>query len=171
MIDRLNESIQPIRVEVVNSDSKTNKLRYEEYKNSGLRVIAIGGLGLSRGLTLEGLVISYFYRNSSTYDTLMQMGRWFGYRHKYEDLCKIWMPSKSIDWYKEIYESTELLKDEIRRYQNTEYTPKDFGLSVRQNKTALLVTARNKMRATKKHQLKPSFSSEIMETKFLFEYP
>lgn len=167
VIDRLNESIQPIKVEVVNSDSKTNKLSYEEYKNSGLRVIAIGGLGLSRGLTLEGLVISYFYRNSSTYDTLMQMGRWFGYRHKYEDLCKIWMPSKSIDWYKEIYESTELLKDEIRRYQNTEYTPKDFGLSVRQNKTALLVTARNKMRATEKHQLKPSFSSEIMETKFL----
>ena len=167
VIDRLYDSIQPIKVQVVNSDSKTNKLNYEEYEKSGLRVIAIGGLGLSRGLTLEGLITSYFYRNSSTYDTLMQMGRWFGYRHKYEDLCKIWMPRKSIDWYKEIYESTELLKDDIRRYQNTEFTPRDFGLRVRQNKTALLVTARNKMRAAKKHQSKTSFDSEILETKFL----
>jgi hypothetical protein len=45
---------------------------------NGCNVIAVGGLSLSRGLTLEGLTISYFLRNSVMYDTLMQMGRWFG---------------------------------------------------------------------------------------------
>lgn len=63
-------------------------------KNGGLRAIVIGGFTLSRGLTLEGLIVSYFYRNSKMYDTLMQMGRWFGYRNNYEELCRIYIDEK-----------------------------------------------------------------------------
>ena len=59
--------------------------RYEKENNDGMRVIAIGGDCLSRGLTLECLCVSCFYRNSQTYDTLMQMGRWFGYRDGYRN--------------------------------------------------------------------------------------
>ena len=62
----------------------------------GLTVIAVGGYSLSRGLTLEGLMVSYFLRNSMMYDTLMQMGRWFGYRPGYEDLCRVWMPAEAM---------------------------------------------------------------------------
>lgn len=70
-------------------------------------MIAIGGLALSRGLTLEGLIISYFYRNTCTYDVLMQMGRWFGYRRGYEDLFRIWTHKASAEWYAEIADATE----------------------------------------------------------------
>ena len=61
-------------------------------------LIAVGGFSLSRGLTLEGLVVSYFLRNSMMYDTLLQMGRWFGYRPGYEDLCRVWMPEEAEGW-------------------------------------------------------------------------
>lgn len=63
-----------------------------------MTVIAVGGFSLSRGLTLEGLTISYFLRNSMMYDTLMQMGRWFGDRPGYEDLCRIWIPADGVGW-------------------------------------------------------------------------
>ena len=56
-------------------------------KATDLKVIAIGGDKLARGLTLEGLTVSYFLRASKMYDTLMQMGRWFGYRPGYIDVC------------------------------------------------------------------------------------
>lgn len=71
-----------------NSDAR-NSFRYEQNPD-GLRIIAIGGNSFSRGLTLEGLCVTYFYRNSKAYDTLMQMGRWFGYRPNYDDLCRLW---------------------------------------------------------------------------------
>lgn len=93
VLEVINESIAPIQVKVVNTTNKET-LNYQEYEDNGLRVIAIGGMGLSRGLTLEGLVVSYFHRNSKMYDTLMQMGRWFGYRPNYDDLCKVWMSEK-----------------------------------------------------------------------------
>ena len=83
----LFESIESIQIKVVNSKKNSDKLVYPESEST--RVIAIGGLALSRGLTLEGLITSYFYRNTSTYDVLMQMGRWFGYRRNYDDLFRI----------------------------------------------------------------------------------
>lgn len=85
----LPESIKDIEIAVVNSARNSSKVDYSKHEKDGLRVIAIGGLALSRGLTLEGLCVSYFYRNTATFDVLMQMGRWFGYRDDYGDLCKI----------------------------------------------------------------------------------
>src|SRR5450755_2807986 len=79
-----------------------------------INVIAVGGFSLSRGLTLEGLMVSYFLRNSMMYDTLMQMGRWFGYRPGYEDLCRVWMPEEAEGWYAHIADSIEELREELR---------------------------------------------------------
>ena len=88
---RLHESASAVNVVEVNSRA-AGSLDYAAHETSGLNVIAVGGFSLSRGLTLEGLVVSYFLRNSMMYDTLLQMGRWFGYRRGYEDLCRVWMP-------------------------------------------------------------------------------
>ena len=81
----------PVVVKAVNQRTGAASLDYRLHSQTGLRVIAVGGNSLSRGLTLEGLSTSYFYRNSQMYDTLLQMGRWFGYRDGYEDLIRLWI--------------------------------------------------------------------------------
>jgi hypothetical protein len=143
----LFKAVAPIDVRAVNQESGSTALDYFNHRDDGLRVIAVGGNSLSRGLTLEGLCVSYFYRKSQMYDTLLQMGRWFGYRPGYDDLFKIWISVDAIDWYGYITEAAEELKREIARMKNDNLTPMEFGLKVRQDPTSLLiVTARNKMR-------------------------
>lgn len=167
----LYPSISRIEVRTINGGNAPKNLDYENYEKApndiGLRLIAIGGLSLSRGLTLEGLSTSYFYRNSSMYDTLMQMGRWFGYREKYRDLCKIWMPDESMAWYSYISMATDKLRAEVRRMQNDNMTPTDFGLAVRSDIQGLLVTARNKMRSAKDYETVVNFSGEVVETRYV----
>lgn len=143
---KMFESIENIKIRVVNSSKSSEKLIYP--KNESLRVIAIGGLALSRGLTLEGLITSYFYRNTSTYDVLMQMGRWFGYRKNYEDLFRIWTAESSADWYAEIADATERLKLDMEVMRDNDLKPKDFGIRVRNNSNELQITSYNKMRNT-----------------------
>ena len=141
---RLHEAASPIRVVEVNSQSP-GMLDYSGNRQDGLNVIAVGGFSLSRGLTLEGLMVSYFLRNSMMYDTLMQMGRWFGYRPDYQDLCRIWMPEAAQGWYEHIAESIEELRGEFRSMEASNGTPEEFGLKVRSHPDTLIVTARNKM--------------------------
>lgn len=160
--ENLYESCAGITVLTINQSSGKN-LDFSSYKD-GLRMIAVGGMSLSRGLTLEGLVISYFYRNSTMYDTLMQMGRWFGYRPEYEDLCRIWMSEESIEWYRHISDATDELRDEVKRYEDSDLTPKDFGLRVRSDITTLLVTSRNKMRSAESRECVISLSGATIET-------
>ena len=166
ILKNLYKSIVSIVVVTVNRKNK-NGLNYEEY-DDGLRVIAIGGLSLSRGLTLEGLIISYFYRNSKMYDTLMQMGRWFGYRDGYEDLCRIWMEEESIEWYEQINEATEELRRDIKKYENSGLTPKDFGIRVRSDINTLLITARNKMRTASNMEIYTALSGQVIETSCIY---
>ncbi len=167
----LYPAISRIVVRVINGGNAPKNLDYENYEKEpndiGLRLIAVGGLSLSRGLTLEGLCTSYFYRNSSMYDTLMQMGRWFGYRWKYRDMCKIWMPAESMAWYSYISMATDKLRDEVKRMQNADMTPKDFGLAVRSDIQGLLVTARNKMRSAKDYETAINYSGEVVETRYI----
>ena len=113
----------PIRVVEVNSQSP-GTLDYTGNRQDGLNVIAVGGFSLSRGLTLEGLMVSYFLRNSMMYDTLMQMGRWFGFRPDYQDLCRIWMPDEAQGWYEHIAESIEELRSELRSMEASNATPR-----------------------------------------------
>ena len=85
----LYNAIANLTVVEVNQRTSSAILDYDSFKENGFRVIAVGGNSLSRGLTLEGLCVSYFYRNSQAYDTLLQMGRWFGYRIGYEDSANL----------------------------------------------------------------------------------
>lgn len=163
---QLHSSCAGIMVQIFNRNAGQN-FSYEDYKE-GLRVIAVGGMSLSRGLTLEGLVTSYFYRNSKMYDTLMQMGRWFGYRRGYADICRIYMSPESIEWYRYISDATDELRSEVKRYEDTGLTPRDFGLRVRSDITSLLVTARNKMRSAESRECVISLSGEVIETPVIY---
>ncbi len=160
----LYPAVAPIDVRAVNMKTGAASLDYFNHKNDGLRVIAVGGNSLSRGLTLEGLCVTYFHRNTKMYDTLMQMGRWFGYRPNYQDLVKIWMSEEAIDWYGQITRATAELKDEIVKMRNAHQTPMEFGLKVRQDPGALIVTARNKMRTATDITCPVSVSGNLLET-------
>jgi len=162
----LLESIAPVSVVEVNSRSSGN-LNYSDHEEHGLNVIAVGGFSLSRGLTLEGLTVSYFLRNSMMYDTLMQMGRWFGYRQGYDDLCRVWMPEEAEGWYAHIAESIEELRDELRSMEAVGATPEQFGLKVRSHPDTLIVTARNKMGSGKKLVVSIGLANKFAETAIL----
>ena len=164
---RLLESVEWVQVAEINGRS-SDSLRYAEYAQSGWTVIAVGGLSLSRGLTLEGLSVSYVLRRSMMYDTLFQMGRWFGYRDGYSDLCRVWMPEEARGWYEHIGESIEELREELIRMESANATPREFGLKVRSHPDALLVTARNKMGAGTKQRVKISLANSFIETTVLY---
>jgi len=164
LLDRMPESILPIEVRSINQRSGASSLDYSQYQTHGLRVIAVGGNSLSRGLTLEGLLISYFYRNSQMYDTLLQMGRWFGYRDGYLDLCRLWLHAEALQWYAHITEASEELRAEVLMMQQKHLKPIDFGLKVRAHPDTLLVTARNKMRSSQQIDWYVSISEQYLET-------
>lgn len=149
---------------VVEVNSRANDLDYSNSGERGQTVVAVGGFSLSRGLTLEGLTITWFLRNTMMYDTLMQMGRWFGYRGGYEDLCRIWMPAEAIDWYAFIANASEELHDELKMMERAKATPRMFGLAVRSHPASLLVTARNKMGSGKKITSLVGLSNKFVET-------
>ena len=163
----LFDSIKNIEVVSVNSSKSANKLNYDAKLKDGYRVIAIGGLALSRGLTLEGLCVSYFYRNTCTYDVLMQMGRWFGYRGDYEDLCRIYITEKSKNFYKEIYEATKKLKEDIYIMSKENKKPEEYGIRVMNNSSELGITARNKMRSAVVKKDRSNFYDNFFETQYL----
>lgn len=161
----LYEAVDAIKIFVVNSKSdEALDYRWAEENGESLTALAIGGLSLSRGLTLEGLMVSYMYRNTKMYDTLMQMGRWFGYRAGYEDLCRVWLPSESQGWYSHIAEATEELRQQIKQMRRDRLSPIDFGLYVRAHPDALLVTALNKMRDAERRPFKINLSGTLTET-------
>jgi len=140
----LEKAIRPIIVVTVNM--RGGKLSYEKNKQNGLQVIAVGGFALSRGLTLEGLSISYSLRKASAYDSLMQMARWFGYRDGYTELCRLFMTAESKEHYTFVTEASQELKDELKVMDFAELTPLEFGLKVRHHSSRLRITALNKMR-------------------------
>ncbi|OEU42597.1 hypothetical protein BGV40_08710 [Methanosarcina sp. Ant1] len=154
-------SISKMEVRIING-SVGDVLNYSEHP-SGLNIIAIGGDKLSRGLTLEGLTVSYYLRASRMYDTLMQMGRWFGYRPGYIDLCRLYTSEKLVDWYKFITLASEELKNEFDYMAKQYSTPEEFGLRVRTHpKNLIIITAVNKMRSGTEMLL--SYSNSKIET-------
>lgn len=160
----LISSCMPIQVFSVNRKPKPAKLNYSLYKENGLRAIAIGGNSLARGITLEGLCVSYFYRKTQMYDALLQMGRWFGYRDGYEDLFRIWLPEISSYWYSYISEASDELRASIKQMQVSRLKPIDVGLRIRSHPDALLITARNKMRYSEEITGSINLSNELVET-------
>lgn len=161
---RLHEVLVAARVVEVNASKRSQPLDYDQTGEHGVTVIAVGGFSLSRGLTLEGLTISYFLRNSMMYDTLMQMGRWFGYRPGYEDLCRIWIPADGVGWYAHIHEAMDDLQTQLKRMELAKATPEQFGLAVRSHPESLIVTARNKMGTGREFPMKVGLAGKLVET-------
>lgn len=161
----LPDVISDIQTRIINGTAK-DALDYEEQKEKGLKVIAIGGDKLSRGLTLEGLCTSYFLRASRMYDTLMQMGRWFGYRPGYLDLCRLYTTADLIEWFGHITDAAEELRQEFDLMVDAGATPREYGLKV-QSHPILMVTSRLKMRAARNLML--SFSGQLLETVVFFK--
>ncbi len=159
----LREAAERTTVRLINGEA-TDILDYHEHPG-GINVIAIGGDKLSRGLTLEGLSVSYYLRAARMYDTLMQMGRWFGYRDGYLDLCKLYTTQELVDWYRHIALADIELRRDFQTMVDCGMTPTDFGLRVRTHPDGLLITALNKSRYTTAMQL--SFAGRLAQSKFL----
>ena len=129
------------------SGQNGNKPNYRQYKRDfkvGLTTIIIGGDKLSRGVTFNGLSTSYFLRSSKMYDTLMQMGRWFGYRIGYDDLCRLYTSPELKQNFININIASEELRARVKYMQEQGRTPKDFGLAVKTS-PGLMITSKLKM--------------------------
>lgn len=109
--------------------------------------IIVGGATLSRGLTLKGLTTSYFLRSTRQADTLMQMGRWFGYRHKYELLPRIWLSSRTADRFKRLTQLDYDLRNELATMEIKGLSPKDYAPRLDQfpDYQLLIITSKKKM--------------------------
>lgn len=152
-----------LKIDVRNIHGKSGEfLDYDKHRENGLSVIAIGGDKLSRGLTLESLSVSYFLRTSKMYDTLMQMGRWFGYKDGYIDVCRIYTSGQLIEWYKHIALADRELRMEFVKMFAAKQTPIEYGLKVRSHPHGLRITALSKMRSGTKRLL--SFAFQLIQT-------
>lgn len=150
-----------ITIYSVNGKSE-DSLLYKKHEGKPFNVIVIGGDKLSRGLTLEGLTISYFTRSSNTYDTLMQMGRWFGFRPGYLDACRLFTTKGLKADFMHISMATEDLAGQFDFMNDIVQTPMEFGLRVASHPT-LEITSKNKMRTGV--EVKRDFSCKLSQTR------
>lgn len=161
--EHLPAVIGAVRV-VVDNGASDDRLDYTTADSAV--VIAVGGATLSRGLTLEGLVSSFFLRGARTYDALMQMGRWFGYRTGYEDLPRMWMEASTIDAFRFISTVEEEIRRDVERYETESLTPEQFAVRIRTHPN-LAVTSPMKMQHAERSQV--SYAGRRLQT-FLFDH-
>ncbi len=163
-------AVTKIEVRAVHGLKKTSSLEYhrieeidyDAHKDVGLSVIAIGGNKLARGITLEGLSVSYYLRTTRMYDSLMQMGRWFGYRPGYVDLCRLYTTSDLVDWYRHVTMATEEMRNDFDEMAANNKRPADYQLKVRTHPGMLMVTSLTKMRDHEKIQI--GYSGKLIQT-------
>ena len=163
-------AVTKIEVRSVHGLKKTSALEYhrieeidyDAHKDVGLSVIAVGGNKLARGITLEGLSVSYYLRTTRMYDSLMQMGRWFGYRPGYVDLCRLYTTSDLVDWYRHVTMATEEMRNDFDEMAANNKRPADYQLKVRTHPGMLMVTSLTKMRGHEKIQV--GFSGKLIQT-------
>lgn len=157
-------SAESLDYRVVEMDAQRRMDQGEDvpWEEQGENVISIGGDKLSRGLTLDGLTVSYYLRASKMYDTLMQMGRWFGYRDGYEDLCRIYTPQGLCRWYRFIAAASIELKNELKYMERLGQEPRTFGLKVLDHPGQLAITSAGKRRNSERLDL--SYSGRISQT-------
>lgn len=165
----LIEAATKIEVRAVHGTKNTRQLEYhkiedinyDDYDN-GLSVIAVGGNRLARGITLEGLSVSYYLRTTRLYDSLMQMGRWFGYRPGYVDLCRLYTTEQLVNWYRHITLATEEMRADFDVMSAQNKRPVDYRLKVRTHPGLLSITGAGKMREHERIQV--GFSGKIKQT-------
>ena len=177
ILPQIYESAKAIRIRGINGDigdtldyrlaDRRARAQMEKgdavpWHERGISVIAVGGDKLSRGLTLDGLSISYYLRSARMYDTLMQMGRWFGYREGYNDLCRICTTDELIEWYRHIALANRELQIQFEYMEAVGSTPEKFGLRVRSHPGRLAITSVGKARATERMAI--SYAGEFPKT-------
>lgn len=150
-----------VKINVINGDSK-DILCYKDHEGEEYNIIAIGGDKFSRGLTLEGLSISYFTRESKYYDTLMQMGRWFGFRPKYADLCRVFITDTIYRWFARIAFATDNLRNQIAYMCDEKAKPSEFGLRVATH-PELKISSPKKVKSGAMQQLDFSATLTVIE--------
>jgi hypothetical protein len=155
---------ESVQVRVVNS-ATGEVLDYE--REPELKAIAVGGNRLSRGLTLEGLLVSYFVRRSVLYDTLMQMGRWFGFRGGYEDLTRIYTTPELAGWFSDLAFVEHRLREDLKVYEEQGLTPYQVGMRIWRHPT-MQVTSPLKRRFSSATTISQSYSLALEQT---FKYP
>ncbi len=155
-IDRLMKD--PLPVLVLNSATK-DILDYDNEPN--LKALIIGGNRLSRGMTLEGLTVSYYVRRTPYYDTLLQMARWFGYREWYVDLTRLWTTPLLASWFRDLSLREEELRRQIAEADKAKLSPLQVGYLIRSH-PAMMVTAQNKMGAGRMQKL--SYAGRMIQT-------
>lgn len=143
VVPKLKSAVHATAVKLINSDRVKQVDDIADLESE--RMIAVGGDVLSRGLTLEGLTVSYFHRSVGASDTLLQMARWFGYRPGYEDLCRVWLTDDVADQFRYVAGIVDDLRSQLRRMKKQGLTPRDFGLMVRMHPETLKITAAAKM--------------------------
>lgn len=154
----LIDAVTKIEVRAVHGTKNTRNLEYHKIEEinynayvNGMSVIAVGGNKLARGITLEGLSVSYYLRATRLYDSLMQMGRWFGYRPGYADLCRLYTTEQLINWYRHITLASEEMKADFDSMAAQNKRPIDYQLKVRTHPemvaiNRLQITSAGKMR-------------------------
>ena len=159
-------AIDGIEIKAINSSSEGENLFYPSPEDSDFeakKYIAIGGNRLSRGFTLEGLTINYFLRATDNADTLMQMGRWFGYRIGYLDCCKLFTIRENIEKFNE---SSLIMEDLEQKFEQLaklpDKTPRDFTIWIRNNPDIIKLTRGNFLRNLKTMML--DFASRIQQS-------
>jgi len=156
----LHDVVRETKV-IVDNCRSTDRLNYE---SGPVTAIAVGGNTLSRGLTLEGLVSSLFVRAVSAYDTLLQMGRWFGYRDRYADLPRIWMTEELAEWFSHLATVEAEMRRDIDRYmQNPAENPMTFAVRLRSH-PKLAITAKAKMKAAVLAHA--AYGGQLVESRF-----
>lgn len=156
--------LEATMVREINS-STGEMLDYE--REPSLKAIAVGGNRLSRGLTLEGLTTSYFVRRSVTYDTLMQMGRWFGFRSGYQDLIRIYTTAELAGWFMDLANVEHRLREDILVYESQGLTPNQVGMRIWQH-PAMQVTSPLKRRFASTTTIAQSYTQSLEQT---FKFP
>lgn len=174
----LVDAVMKIEVRAVHGTKNTRNLEfhniedinYNDYDN-GMSVIAVGGNRLARGITLEGLSVSFYLRTTRLYDSLMQMGRWFGFRPGYVDLCRLYTTEQLINWYRHVTLATEEMRADFDEMSALNKRPVDYQLKVRTHPemvaiNRLSITSAYKMRDTEK--ISVSYSGKTIQT-YIFE--
>lgn len=165
----LRKAASKIEVRSVHGTRSTTNLEYHNIEeidynryDNGFSVIAVGGSRLSRGITLDGLSVSYYLRTTKMYDSLMQMGRWFGYRPGYVDLCRLYTTDVIFEWFNHITMATEEMRDDFDEMTAALQKPKDFKLKVRNHHGLLTITSLAKLNFSEKIEI--SFSGTNPQT-------
>lgn len=162
---------EEIRARLVNGDTKAERDRWLLQTPRRVReadalvpTIYVGGDILARGLTLDGLQVSYYSRQAAAADTLLQMGRWFGYRPGYEDLVRLWIDPGTAKLFRWTSDLSQELRDSLAEMEAKELTPTQFGLKMRRHPEGFLIASARKMQHAQTFEGIISPNSKVWES-------